>query len=97
MSAPKLTHYQRLSFLTPRDNLSIWEHPPRSRRKPAIRLARLPVIVCSASTDVEAVAAQLGTAGYLTKPYRARALLDLVDAHRLVWESEPVIVHAEEN
>ena len=46
-------------------------------------LARVPVIVCSASTDVEKAATQLGTAGYLVKPYHRGDLLDLVNAHRL--------------
>lgn len=53
-----------------------WEFCAHQRRDP--RLAHVPVLVLSASADVERAAAELGTQGYLRKPMDIDALLGAV-------------------
>lgn len=52
-----------------------WDFRQAQRRDP--RLARIPVIVCSAEPDGTRMAA-LGADGYLRKPFRPQALVTLV-------------------
>ena len=57
-----------------------WEFRAVQRSDP--RLADLPVAVLSGDNEVAQVAAQLGAAGYLSKPISLEALLALVAAHQ---------------
>lgn len=57
-----------------------WEFRAVQRSDP--RLADLPIAVLSGDNEVAQVAAQLGAAGYLSKPISLEALLALVAAHQ---------------
>lgn len=56
-----------------------WEFCAHQKRDP--KLAHVPVLVLSASADVERAAAELGAQGYLRKPMDIDALLGAVARH----------------
>lgn len=62
-------------------NMTGWEFCAAQRKDP--RFAQIPVVLVSAADRLGRIAAELGVAGWVAKPFNLDRLLDEVAAHHL--------------